>query len=650
MQPKLKSPSPLTIWTTDNTPGLSKLAEEILTDIFDLIPDYVEKDFLRDLATLKRRTEHEGITFLTTTLPNLFKGFLSFLETGTGAYGSFAINRATGHPLFLGELFRLACVGDEKGIQAFRALYQMCVWFKKVRGPYSKAILKKSKDEFVATDQLIGKLDFDNEFDELIIERASDLVYDVFSCIESQGKFGQKFKPRPGPGATNTPSHIYERYAPRKLGDIETEMLLYDWMYYDYQSLHDHVSKQNIIRMWEQGYEPYKSRLKAVPKTFGKPRLICIEENEMQFLQQGLKSLMYEIIESHPLTQGRVNFTRQEINQALALESSVSRTNSTIDMSEASDRISKTLVRKIFRKCPIMLYYLETLSTKVITIDNEDYHCEKFSPMGSGICFPVMSIVHWSLIRAIMELSSDSESHTDSLHVYGDDIIISSKSHDAITSILPRFGMKLNTNKSYVMSSFRESCGMDAYNGTRVTPVYLKYIPTIAMGPAATMSTLAVENQLYEAGYLRTARAIRGMTAVTGYSEIGTPPLSWKRTNLSTVDVSGRRRFNRSLQAQQYRVRLIVSKNDDDERVTICEEQALLRYYLQHAEDHDDKWAHLDLKFKWGWVSDHDFYNIKVANFQVKKAANLVDRRPMGFIPKFFCSLFFHSDRKKLSI
>ena len=646
MQPTLKSPSPLTIWTTDNTPGLSKLAEAILTDIFDLIPDYVEKDYLRDMATLKRRTQHEGITFLTTTLPNLFKGFLAFLETGTSAYSGFAIDNATGHPYFLGGLFRLACVSDEKGIQAFRALYQMCVWFKKLRGPYSEAILKKSKDEFVVTDQMIGSLDFDNEFDELIIEHASALVRDVFSCIEEQGRFEQKFKPRPGPGATNTPSHVYERYAPRKLGNVDIEMMLYDWMYTDYQSLHNQHSKQNIQRMWDDGYCEYKSRLKAVPKTFGKPRLICIEENEMQYLQQGLKSLMYDVIENHPLTKGKVNFTRQDINQNLALESSASRENSTIDMSEASDRISRLLVEKIFSKCPIMLHYLKLLSTRIITIDDKDYHCNKFSPMGSGICFPVMSIVHWSLIRAIMELSSTLNDHIDSLHVYGDDIIISSKSHTAITTILPRFGMKLNVNKSYASSFFRESCGMDAYNGVRVTPVYLKYTPTIVMGPAATMSTIAVENQLYEAGYKNAARAIRGMTAVTGYSEVGTPPLSWKRNCNVTIEDLYRKRYNRSLQATQYRVRMIVSKNTKDQKVSICDEQALLRYYLQKAEEHDDKWAHVDLKFKWGWVSKHDFYNIRVADLQIKKAANLVSEKPHGFIPRFFCSLFYRSDRK----
>lgn len=614
---KLKSSCPLKTWTKDNTPALLHLAESLITDAFHLIDEYVEKDYILDIATLRRRTQNEGLKFIVSTMPALFKAFLVYLETGHGAYGSFAIKPATGHPLFLHGLFSLACVVDEKGIKAFSALYQICVFMKKLRGPYTETTLNKHKRDFVATDNLIGALNHDNDFDALIINEASFLIRDVFSCVESQEQFDGLFKPRPGPGATNTPSHHYERYAINKIGNIDVEMMLYDWMYYNHQSLHD--SSATITDKWLTE-DTYTSRLKAVPKTFGKPRLICIEDNEMQFLQQGLKSLMYKTIQTHPLTMGKVNFDDQTVNQRFALEASKHLQLATIDMSEASDRISKVLVDKLFSRSPLMQYYLSILSTNVISIDGLNYQCYKFAPMGSGICFPVMSIVHWALIRAIMVLSSDLSDCIDSLHVYGDDIILSSKAYAAVTTILPRFGMKLNTDKSYVTSHFRESCGVDAYNGIKVTPVYLKHTPTIVMGPSATLSTIAVESQLYESGYTKTACAIRSMTTVSGYTSIGSPPVSWKR-QFHPEPVYTKVRWNKWLQQFEYRTRVIINKNKDNTKISIQDNSAILRYFLSNATEHNDKWARLNLVFKWRWLKCYDFYDIKDRTYQCSDPA-----------------------------
>lgn len=589
-----------------------QLSLSILDDVYHLVSQYKEKDYIRDRETLIRRCDSEGLVFLCSTLPNFFMSFLRHLETGKSTYSSFAVRRATGYPVFLGGLIRLAVEDEQEGVQAFDALYQLCVSFKKLRGPYSETVLKNSVDDFVATDLSLDKVDLVNEFNQDIIRRARDLITDTLLVLDHPASLAKVFKPSPGPGATNTALLHHERYTPLNLRNHDIEGMLYEWMFVNYKHLHD--SHHHITGLWERGYCECKSRLKAVPKTFGKPRLICIEENDMQYLQQGMKNALYTVIQEAPLTKGKVNFDDQTINQDYALKGSADRLTCTIDMSAASDRISKKLVYELFADLPYLRYVLMTLSTNVITLlDGTDHECKKFAPMGSGICFPIMSIVHWALIRAIHDLSLFGCNHTDSIHVYGDDIIVAREMYEAVMSILPRFGMKLNQEKSYSQSNFRESCGLDAYKGVRVTPVYIKYTPNFCVSPGEASSIIAVENQLYNKGYLRTAQTIRSCCHIRGFTQLSSPPTTWKRDYVSPP--KSRERYNSRLMRWEYRLRCISVKTEYTDACNVSDYERYLRFFVKRPNNAQD-WVHKKLTFRWSWVTDSDMHSTQDSSLQ----------------------------------
>jgi hypothetical protein len=88
-------------------------------------------------------------------------------------------------------------------------------------------------------------------------------------------------------------------------------------------------------------------KLSMVPKTAEEQRLISLQNSIRLRLQSGQRHVLQSLLERHPLTKGHVNFEDQTVNQRLALESSVSRKNATIDLKEASDRNSLSLVRAL---------------------------------------------------------------------------------------------------------------------------------------------------------------------------------------------------------------------------------------------------------------------------------------------------------------
>jgi hypothetical protein len=258
------------------------------------------------------------------------------------------------------------------------------------------------------------------------------------------------------------------------------------------------------------------SRFKFVPKTYTKMRGICIEENEVQWHQQAIRRALYRHIGKHPLTSGYVNFTTQLVNRDLALEGSVSGEWATIDMSSASDRISRKLVAYLFGENKELLKAIEACSTDTVELPEvkgvhfiELMPVNKIAPMGSAICFPIMALVHFALIKAILNHSSVARCNTRDVYVYGDDIIARRSCVQAIYDYLPLFGMKINTDKSFSRGYFRESCGLHAYKGVEVTPVRFKTVLSPTSSPQMLATALRLEEAFYYKGFSHTAGLLR---------------------------------------------------------------------------------------------------------------------------------------------
>jgi hypothetical protein len=234
-----------------------------------------------------------------------------------------------------------------------------------------------------------------------------------------------------------------------------------------------------------------------------------MEPLEYMWLQQGLgSSLMFWLEKVSSLTKGRINFTTQEVNQRLALESSFDGKFATLDMKDASDRVSVMLIKRMFRYQPRLLRKLLALRTpSTLLPTGSELSLHKYAGMGSALCFPVESLVFWALSVVAVAMSArpglpDLKEAARSVYVFGDDIIVPSKYADAVSSRLESVGLVVNRAKSYDKGMFRESCGVDAFFGEDVTPTrFRKLFPASRTDGTGFESWVSYANSFSQRGY-----------------------------------------------------------------------------------------------------------------------------------------------------
>lgn len=603
-----------------NTPDLKQLGDILKTILLDIhlsMPCYGKVDYTRDVQTLERRLDKEGVGFTTKTLPMLFQGILHYLENGVWPQLPFKFRK--GQPVFMGRLIGLAVRQGAYSRECMKFLYTFTNAFKKLRGDYKREKLLLQYVEFCKVDDSLPELEINP-----ILETAKAYMSSLISGVTLDHK---SCIPRPGPGATNRPYEKHMRYEPHVLFKTVDEVLPYaDWFY---PTRWDVVHKSRKYLSLEKRDQP-ASRFKFVPKTYGKARGICIEHNEVQFLQQAISRLLSTVIDKVPT----INLRDQSINAKLALENSSTREFATLDMSDASDRIPRSLVSYLFESNSELHDALMALSTRYI-VPPEDLlqaygsvarvvETKKFAPMGSALCFPVMTLVHYVLLKAIVLHSGRGSAVQDSklIYVYGDDIVAKSCYFELITSTLPRFGMKFNVNKSYANSYFRESCGTHAFRGMDITPVYIKHVP-FSKRLDSLLSCLAVEAQFFEKGFAKTAEFFRRAIVKTARDmklkllnivPKGSALLGFRRSGCSMASLITELRFEGyrernecdilkkgiDYQCKSFRVPLIIKR--DEPRTILEHTSALMRWWGERPEKtFDAPEKATDLTIRWSW-------------------------------------------------
>lgn len=534
---------------------------------------YGNADATLDCIRIKSRLRAEGSSFATRTLPDYMNSFLQLLETGKASFPQFKCKRGTNHPAFLGRLVHLALGADDvtQGI-AFDYIYSITCAFKKLKGDYPVKVVRKLFADFCRVDSELNSIDFfSNELRPIIDDARAQWT----RFVKDSGLRGrlEATTPQPGPGATNTPTEKNMRYRPHVLYKQLDEVMPYsEWFY---ATPYDIFTSETAFNgFYNVTVEAPQARFKAVPKTAGKPRGICIEENETQVLQQAVRKAFYDAIAAY--FGDNIALREQRINALLALSSSITRKHATIDESEASDRVARLLVSLISYEDQYVHDILMGLSTRFVQPPEEvkdEYdivQTAKYAPMGSALCFPIMSLIHMFLIRAIIRLSTplDVSHDISQVYVYGDDIILPAQYTELIYETLPKFGMKLNVNKSFYRSHFRESCGIHAYKGKDVTPVYVKHIPFHNSAEAKT-SAFAVEEQLFNKGFTNTAKFQRDfMQEAYGkipYVPAGLSLAGFQRTSTEVADEfkqQFRRKWNRRYQCFKYTTHSIIKLSD----------------------------------------------------------------------------------------
>lgn len=252
-------------------------------------------------------------------------------------------------------------------------------------------------------------------------------------------------------------------------------------------------------------HEP-PSQLHMVPKTAKSPRIIASEPVAHQWCQQ-LTWLWLRRNIRNSFLGDFIDFSDQNASGNLVLQASQDRKLATVDLSDASDRLSCWTVERMFRRNPSLLSVLHAARTRWLRtqLDEvvDDLKLKKFASQGTAVTFPVQSLVFLIIAFASVVEGTPTirklRKLRNQVRVYGDDIIIPARGFVRIKSILDALQLKVNLSKSYERGSFRESCGQDAFRGVCITPVKPKTI--IADGPASCQAVIDTTNNLFNKGY-----------------------------------------------------------------------------------------------------------------------------------------------------
>ncbi len=519
---------------------------------------------VEDIKTFNMRFRNEGIPFLTNELPTLGKALdryhsSSEWKTVVGFQQRqiflrpFPVNGVTKEgglvyiPIFLGRCLEACFAGDPAAVDCYR---QLTLMFYKLEVEYDQDVV----DEFIANFKKIDS-ELPQAFgpDDLTIARARSYISRVLCNSDPLD-----IRPCHGTGATACRTTNDEKWHKlRYYAKLDAVFSYPEYFFFSPTHLIDEMWK-----IEESVDSQPRARVCLVPKDARGPRIISCEPAELLYIQQGLMRKLYSELETNNLTRTFVNFEDQTINRSLAEYSSSTGYFATLDLSDASDRVSFALVQNLFP--PRWVEALEACrSEETMLPSGEVVKLNKFAPMGSSCCFPVEAMVFWAIAVAAIQLDDERRRGPRSrglslpdVFVYGDDIIVSTDYAEIVMGALESVGLKVNRDKSYTIGNFRESCGGDYYRGVDVTPVRIR--KPIGLYSSSIVTDADLANCFIAKFGIEEAKSIIDLID-SAYDS----PLPRSRIQLpccindepsASNDVFYRRRWNKNLQRYEHRI------------------------------------------------------------------------------------------------
>lgn len=557
------------------------LLQGLLDDFSRLEPGVKGLD--RDIITIKNRFECEGYGFLSISLPSLCKALDRGLAERRFAcpMGFKKLQKGTIPRLFSGMFCEIfdpvsGTLKDNPPSGIIKNLRQVLMFFKKIQMPSSTEITleKKAVSEFFSTDEIAGNLILDSRTDHLL-GLVSSYVLNGLSSKDNQNTRDYKH----GPGAVFEGLSSNQKWSELveaiKNDDFDTEA----HGYADFGAILSETDERARIDVPEgriclkAGASRSSARLISVPKNSTSRRTITIEPTVNQFVQQGLNSRLRDEIVACPILGNSLALTDQSKNQILALEGSLYDNWATIDLKSASDLLTVKLVERVFDRHSQFFDYMMDCRSPYVEYENNRTKLWKFAGMGNALTFPVQSVCFAIVCyAAIMDQEGTRPTYWNlkraSRHVriYGDDIIIKAKYANQVVNWLTKVGLKVNDGKSFLTGNFKESCGVDAFMGVDITPIYLKHLPdSTSTKPSAIKSLVETSNHLWMQGLYTASTVIKNeveerlgksLPLVSRSSEA----LGWH----SRLDAMTPTRWNRSLHRLETRALVLVSLKRKD--------------------------------------------------------------------------------------
>lgn len=549
----------------------------------------------RDYKTVLDRVKHEGLSFLTITLPQFGQDFQKCLEQEFVDSESFlGFKRRRGLPVFLqgflsrvfsidGTLLQVPCV------DSIRAVRQLTLMFAKIELPCAPKREDQAFARYLECEKDVKAADRSLEKDRLIrFKRISSLLFaDLFSRVDLAIYSGSAV-PRHGPGSTADGLRANQKYLQREWTDrLERIFPAIEFLFPTFSSWR----KAQRVDYLEPGRErPVK--VITVPKTLKTPRIIAMEPTCMTYVQQSILELIVDGVKSSKLLHAFIGFDDQHTNREMAQRGSLLGNLATLDLAEASDRVSNQHVRALLENFPWFFQAVDASRSRKADVRGKVIRLAKFASMGSSLCFPFEAMVFLTICFMGIEeglghrlTSKRIKSFAGSVRVYGDDIIIPVEMVQPVVRNLEAFGLKVNRHKSFWTGEFRESCGKEYYAGEDVSIVRVRQVfPKRRADVREIVSSVALRNNFHYNGLWRSARHVEQLLdrlIRLPYTWPTSPSLGY-HTFLSPQSDKMCGRLHRPL-VRGYEVVPVVPKSP------LGDEAALLKFFLKRGEDPHQK-------------------------------------------------------------
>jgi hypothetical protein len=481
----------------------------------------------RDLKTIRSRVKTEGQSFFTITLPAFAKGIERCLELehiDPSLFPAFAKVKKGEKgliPKFLSGIVSMVfdprdgTLRKDASVEAIDAIRQICLVFNKLTKECTNARKRKAITAFKQCEEDLAQFRLDtwsyhNDFCDI----ARICFGRVFADIQ-ESLYAHVLVPRHGPGAVVEKLRGNAKFSNRTwTSRLERAMPADNYVFSNSEAW---LTGHESLRFLSKDEEP-PVRVVFVPKTAKTPRVIAIEPVHMQYTQQAFLSAFVDGIESDPILGRSIHFTDSSINSSLARKASIDKSLATLDLSEASDRVHAALASALFGEFPDLRSAVFACRSGRAKLPTGDViRLKKFASMGSALCFPVESMVFFTLcVLAGLRVRGKPVSLpyikdvASKITVFGDDLIVPVAWSEMCVNMIESVGLRVNRSKSFSNGSFRESCGTDAYKGHLVTPVYIRSaMPTTRRDTEGLLATVASANLFYKKGYWKTANYMR---------------------------------------------------------------------------------------------------------------------------------------------
>lgn len=437
----------------------------------------------RDLRTIESRYEHEGDSFFTVTLPSMHDSILLSIEHGSWLKSRLWKEHRRGGPVFLREFLSLVFDFHNGGVvlpghrsaEALRSIRQLLLFFYKEKVLPSPEKVEAALSDFQRTDEQV----MSRRFTDLSITRSSSFckVVDlmIWPYLRMVERSLMTSLPKHGPGATADGSRFGRKYASARAMFSKRQSSVVDFHEFMFANA-NHFMNNLDYSGYPAPRQEHAMRVAAVPKTQKGPRLIAMEPSNIQFQQQWILSALSNEIARDPLG-ALCSWMDQSRNQSICMNKC--NDIATIDLSEASDRVSIPHAAAILNRVDYLRRAVFSCRSQRYEINGESSPLRKFAPMGSALCFPFESLVFLAIaIEAYCSTDSRAAALlrrsdriglisylTGRLSVYGDDIIVSKDVAPIVVDNLKSHGLVVNTRKSFLNGYFKETCGVDVFDG-----------------------------------------------------------------------------------------------------------------------------------------------------------------------------------------